>query len=69
MFAENNFHRQTYDLDLLPLYLFFILLGYLFLETLFWLFKINNTKIIINVCLILFFVSLYFILPHRESFN
>lgn len=69
MFAENNFHRQTYDLDLLPLYLFFILLGYVFLEALFWLYRNNRTKLIINVCLIIFFVLLYFILPHRESFN
>ncbi|RXM39557.1 hypothetical protein BOQ62_10285 [Chryseobacterium sp. CH21] len=33
MFAKSGFKGRTYDLDEVPLYLFFALFGYVFVET------------------------------------
>lgn len=69
MFAESGFKGQTYDVDEIPLYVFFAVWGYIFLETFFWLYKKNRTKLIINISVLLFMAALYFILPHRNYFN
>ncbi|GEN69727.1 hypothetical protein DRF57_11905 [Chryseobacterium rhizosphaerae] len=69
MFAESGFNGQTYDLDELPLYLFFALFGYVFVEIFYWKYKKYKNKLIANICLIVFFTLLYFILPHRRYFN
>jgi dolichol kinase len=69
MFAESNFKGQTYELDKLPLYLFFALFVYLFAETFLWKYMKNRSKLIANIGLMVFFILLYFILPHRNFFN
>jgi len=69
MFAESGFKGQTYDIDEIPLYVFFAGWVYIFLETFFWLYKKNRAKLISNIAILLFMVALYFILPHRNYFN
>jgi|GEM_PF-1955007 len=69
MYAENNYHRQTYNLDIIPLNLFFLFFGLFLLETLRLVLKSNKEKYMANICLMVFFVLLYFILPHRTNFN
>lgn len=69
MYAESGFKGQTYDLDEIPLYLFFILAVYVFLESFFWLYKKNNPKFFASMGVLIFMVLLYFILPHRMYFN
>ncbi|MCS4301474.1 hypothetical protein DRF65_05260 [Chryseobacterium pennae] len=69
MFAESNFKGQTYELDKLPLYLFFIIFVYVFAETFLWKCMKNKNKLKENVDLIVFFILLYFILPHRDFFT
>lgn len=63
VFAENNYQRQAYDLDLAPLFLFYILMVVLLLETVVLLFR-NRPKCIANACLFIFLLLLYFALPH-----
>ncbi|MCT2561529.1 hypothetical protein [Chryseobacterium herbae] len=69
MYAESGFKGQTYDLDEIPLYLFFMLSVYVFLEAFFWLYKKDKTKLLANLCILLFMALLYFILPHRMYFK
>ncbi len=69
MFAESGFKGQTYDIDEIPLYLFFAVWVYIFLETFFWLYKKNRAKWTGNIAVLLLMVALYFILPHRNYFN
>ncbi|MBB6370819.1 hypothetical protein [Chryseobacterium shigense] len=69
MYAESGFKGQTYDLDEIPLYVFFAVAVYVFLEGFFWLYKKNNTKFLANLCILVFMALLYFILPHRTYFN
>ncbi len=68
MYAESDFKGQTYDIDEIPLYVFFILSAYVFIETFFWLYKKDFTKLMINIGILLFMAALYFILPHRNYF-
>jgi hypothetical protein len=62
-FAENNYQRQAYNLDLIPLYLFYLLMLILLLETVVLWFK-NRTKFTANACIFIFLLTLYFVLPH-----
>ena len=69
MYAEAGYKRQTYDLDKLPLYLFFFFSGLIFIE-IFWHFhKKNKQKYLSNISILIFFTLLYFILPHRTNFS
>ncbi|PSK89511.1 hypothetical protein [Taibaiella chishuiensis] len=63
VFAENNYQRQAYDLDLVPLYLFFILMFALLVETVVLLFR-NRAKFLANACILILLLLLYFVLPH-----
>lgn len=65
VFAENNYQRQAYDLDLIPLYLFFVLMFALLVETVVLFFK-NKPKCIANACIFIFLLILYFVLPHYQ---
>ncbi|HCM34647.1 MULTISPECIES: hypothetical protein [Chryseobacterium] len=69
LFAEAGYHRQTYDLDLLPLYVFFFFGGLIGTETLFRINRKEKAKYLSNILLLIFFILLYFVLPHRENFN
>lgn len=69
LFAEAGYRRQTYDLDLLPLYAFFFLGGLIGIETLFRINRKQKVKYLSNIFLLIFFILLYFVLPHRENFN
>ncbi|MEG0927161.1 MULTISPECIES: hypothetical protein [Chryseobacterium] len=69
LFAEAGYKRQTYDLDLIPLYVFFFLGGLIGIETLFRINRKEKAKYLSNILLLTFFIFLYFVLPHRDHFN
>ncbi|KPE53145.1 hypothetical protein [Chryseobacterium indologenes] len=69
MYAESGFKGQTYDIDEIPLYVFFTVWVYILVETFFWLYKKNRTKWLSNIAVLLLMAALYFILPHRNYFN
>ena len=69
MYAEAGYKRQTYDLDKLPLYLFFFFSGLIFIEIFRHIYDKNKPKYLSNILLLIFFILLYFILPHRTNFN
>ena len=69
VYAENGYNRDPYNFDLLILFPFFFFGGLIFIETIWHIFKKNKLKFTINICLILFFIFLYFILPHRDNFK
>lgn len=69
LFAEAGYKRQTYDLDLIPLYVFFFLGGLIAIETFFRINRKERAKYLFNILLLTFFIFLYFVLPHRENFN
>lgn len=65
VFAENNYQRQLYDLDLIPLYLFYVLMFILLVETVILFFK-NKTKCLASAGVFIFMLILYFALPHYQ---
>ncbi|MGU3376104.1 hypothetical protein [Chryseobacterium sp. M5A1_1a] len=69
LYAEAGYKRQTYNLDMLPLDVFFFFGGLISIETLYRIYRKQKTKYLSNILLILFFILLYFILPHRDNFN
>lgn len=69
VFAETNYKGQTYNLDALILYPFFLFYGLIFLEAIWFLYKKNKQKYIINFTLLIFFTLLYFVLPHHTDIN
>lgn len=69
VYAENNYHGQTYNLDTVILYPFFFLAGLILIETLSFIYKNNKPKYLSNILILILFLVLYFILPHRDNFN
>ncbi|WP_139329343.1 hypothetical protein [Chryseobacterium ureilyticum] len=69
MFAEAGYKRQTYDLDMFPLDLFFLLAGLIGLETFYLIYRKQKKQYVMNILLLIFFTVLYFVLPHRDNFN
>ena len=69
VFAENNYHGQTYNIDTLILFPFFFFAGLISLETFWHIFKNDKPKYFSNIMILTLFTVLYFILPHRDNFN
>lgn len=69
VYAENNYHGQTYNIDTLLLFPFFFFAGLISIETLWQIIKNNKPKYYSNISTLILFALLYFILPHRDNFN
>ncbi|OCA69053.1 hypothetical protein BBI01_17735 [Chryseobacterium artocarpi] len=69
MFAEAGYKRQTYNIDMIPLDLFFLLAGLIGLETFYLIYRKQKKQYVMNILLLIFFTVLYFVLPHRDNFN
>lgn len=69
MFAEAGYKRQTYNIDMIPLDLFFLLGGLIGIETLYLIYRKQKKQYVMNILLLIFFMVLYFMLPHRDNFN
>ena len=69
VFAENNYHGQTYNIDVFILLPFFFFAGLIFIEAIWYIIKNNKSKYYSNILILTLFTLLYFILPHRDNFN
>lgn len=69
MFAEAGYKRQNYNIDMIPLDLFFLLGGLIGIETLYLIYRKQKKQYVMNILLLIFFMVLYFMLPHRDNFN
>ena len=69
VFVKTDYKGQTYDIDVFILYILFLFDGLIFIEIFWQIFKKNKFKYLFNISLLIFFILLYFILPHRENFS
>jgi len=65
VYVNTDYRGLTYNLDAFILYPFFFVYGIIFLESIWHIYKKDKQKYIINLSLLIFFASLYFILPHK----
>jgi len=65
VYVETNYNGLTYNLDAFILYPYFLAYGIILLEAFWHIYKKDKQKYIINFSLIIFFILLYFILPHK----